>query len=135
MRFDQSIGRYLSMIIKKKYFMKEAGNGKLNLVLLIISVLCIFQLFSIINVSNDDNLMLRIYNRNLKDEHYISTFTYDRVDILLDKVNIMDKSIRQLYSNKNKMTREDYDNQMQEIHLELNGIEDVLKELKINFEY
>lgn len=115
--------------------MKEAGNGKLNLVLLIISVLCIFQLFSIINVSNDDNLMLRIYNRNLKDEHYISTFTYDRVDILLDKVNIMDKSIRQLYSNKNKMTREDYDNQMQEIHLELNGIEDVLKELKINFEY
>ena len=47
----------------------------------------------------------------------------------------MDKSIRQLDSSKNKMTREDYDNQMQEIHLELNGIKEVLYELKINLEH
>ena len=79
--------------------------------------------------------MLRIQNRNLKDEDYVSTFTYDRVKILLNKVKTMDKSIRQLNINKNKMTREDYDNQMQEIHLELNGIEEVLYEVKINFEH
>ena len=117
------------------YFMNENGNGKLYLVLLIISVLCIFQLFLIINDSNEDNRMLRIENRNLKDEDYISTYTYDRVNILLDKVKIMDKSIRKLNSNKNKMSREDYDNQIQQIHLNLQGIEEVLNELKMNFEY
>lgn len=115
--------------------MNENGNGKLYLGLLIISVLCIFQLFLIINDRNEDNRILRIENRNLKDEDYISTYTYDRVNILLDKVKLMDKSIRKLNSNKNKMTREDYDNQMQQIHLELHGIEEVLNELKINFEY
>jgi len=99
--------------------MKENSNSKLYLALFIISVLCIFQLFIIINQSNDDNRMLRIQNRNLKDKNYISTFTYNRVKLLLDKVKIMEKSIRQLNSNKNKMTVEDYDNQMQEIHLEL----------------
>jgi hypothetical protein len=31
-----------------------------------------------------------------------STFTYDKVNILLDKVKIMDKSIRQLKSKKTK---------------------------------
>lgn len=33
------------------------------------------------------------------------------------------------------MTRDDYDNQMQEILSELQGIEDLLNEVKINFEY
>jgi hypothetical protein len=33
------------------------------------------------------------------------------------------------------MTKEDYDNLMLETHLELQGIEDLLNELKINFEY
>jgi len=71
----------------------------------------------------------------LKDKDYVSTYTYDRVKILLAKVKIIDKSIRKSNSNKNKMTREDYDNQMQEIYQELQGIEEVLDELKINFEY
>jgi hypothetical protein len=115
--------------------MNGNGNGKLYLVLLIISVLCIFQLFLIINDSNEDNRMLRIEIRNLKDKDYISTYTYDRVKISLDKVKIMDKSIRQLNSNKNKISRENYDNQMQQMRSELQGIEEVLKELKINFEY
>ena len=33
------------------------------------------------------------------------------------------------------MSREDYDNQIQQIHLNLQGIEEVLNELKMNFEY
>jgi hypothetical protein len=55
--------------------MNKNGNVKLYLALLIISTLCIFQLFLIINDSSEDNRMLSIENRNLKDEHYISTFT------------------------------------------------------------
>ena len=115
--------------------MNEKGNGKLYFALLIISVLCICQLFLIINDSNEDNRILRIENRNLKDKDYISTYTYDKVNVLLDKVKIMDKSIRKLNNNKNKMTREDYDNQMQQIHLNLQGIKELLNELKLNFEY
>ena len=115
--------------------MNENCNSKLYLFLLVVSVACIFQLFMIIDKSNDDNRMLRIEIRNLKDKDYVSTYTYDRVKILLAKVKIMDKSIRKSNSNKNKMTREDYDNQMQEIYQELQGIEGVLDELKINFEY
>ena len=61
--------------------MNENGNGKLYLFLLIISVGFIFQLFMIINQSNDDNRMLRIENRNIKDKDYVSTYTFGRVKI------------------------------------------------------
>jgi len=114
--------------------MDRKGYFGLCLVFLIISLGCIFQLFMIIDQYNDDNRMLRIENRNLKDEDYVSTYTYDKVKFLLNKVKIMEKSIRQLNSNKKKMSREDYDNQMKEIHLGLYGIEDELYTLKIEFE-
>ena len=61
--------------------MNENGNGKLYLFLLIISVGFIFQLFMIINQSNDDNRMLHIENRNIKDKDYVSTYTFGRVKI------------------------------------------------------
>lgn len=59
--------------------MNKNGNVKLYLALLIISALCIFQLFLIINDSHEDNRKLRIEDMNLKDEHYISLLLMKRL--------------------------------------------------------